>query len=87
MSDLRNREQELNSKTGMMLRDDFRKAVLGKTKQEVIQAIGKPEDTNDSGDYSFWRYDGQTKDPVTGKVDGFVSIFFVNGIADSIDFS
>lgn len=71
----------------VILREDFRKAIMGKTPQEVIQAVGKPQSTQDFGkDFNFWYYDGRTKDPITGKVDGRAQVCFKNGVADHVNF-
>lgn len=76
----------------VMFREDFRNKVKGKTKQEVIQAVGKPDRTNDMqgseyiGDMSFWYYDNGAKDPASGKM-GSVTVKFEDGVVDSVDFS
>jgi DNA repair exonuclease SbcCD ATPase subunit len=71
-------------KSGIMFRDSFAEAVVGKAKEQVIQSIGRPNRTSDSGEYSHWYYDGKTKDRVTGNLDDTTSIFFVDGIADKV---
>lgn len=76
---------DVDPKTGIMYRDSFTKAVIKQTKYQVIQAVGKPDRTSDSGEYSHWYYDKKTKDRITGNVDSSISIFFVNGVADKVD--
>lgn len=72
-----------------VLREDFRNRVKGKTKQEVIQAVGKPDSTSDReafyGDLSFWNY-GNIKDPASSKV-GSASVMFKDGVVDKVDFT
>lgn len=47
-------------------REEFKKLVLGKTKEEVIKLIGKPNRTKEDkylGEYCLvWQYDGIAKD-------------------------
>ena len=80
---LNNRNTDLDSKT--MFRDSFAKAVVGKTTDQVIQVVGKPDRTSDFGNYSHWYYDNKTKDRITGKLDASVSLFFVDGIVDEVN--
>lgn len=70
-----------------MFRDSFTKAVITQTKYQVIQAVGKPDNTSDSGEYSHWCYGKKTKDRITGNLDRGICIFFVNGVADKVDSS
>lgn len=51
-------------------REDFKKLVLGKTKQEVLDLLGKPDTTGQAGSSDSWSYLKRTRDSVTGKVDG-----------------
>ncbi|MBD3886827.1 hypothetical protein IFO70_34890 [Phormidium tenue FACHB-886] len=76
---------EVDPKTGIMFRDSFTKVVIRQTKYQVIQAVGKPDRTSDSGEYSYWYYDNKTKDRITGNLDRSICILFVNGIVDKVD--
>ncbi|MGK7953381.1 MAG: hypothetical protein AB4368_32500 [Xenococcaceae cyanobacterium] len=73
----------------VIFREDFRNRVVGKTKEEVIQAVGKPRSTNDFSigvnDYSIWRYKN-IKDRFSGRV-GSASVTFEDGIVDRVTFS
>ncbi len=68
-----------------MSRYDFRKAVVGKTKDQVEQAVGEPDKTSDLSDLSFWYYNNKVKDPTTGNMDESVYILFKNGIAEEVN--
>lgn len=67
-------------------REEFRKALLGKTPDEVIRAVGRPEDTTDDGGRQMWTYRGRTKDPVTGNVDSAAFVHFKGGRVSSVDY-
>ncbi len=64
-------------------RDEFTKAVVGKTGEQVIAAVGKPDHTS-GVDSSNWFYRNVTTDAVTGKADFQVMIVFRNGVADRV---
>ncbi|MEQ8975685.1 MAG: hypothetical protein RIE73_35555 [Coleofasciculus sp. C1-SOL-03] len=75
----------------VMLQDDFRRAVLGKTKQDVIQAVGRPDSTSDLGEIlgnnvSYWDYDNQTLDAASGKFSS-ATVRFENNVVEDIRFS
>ena len=75
----------------VMLRDDFRRAVLGKTKQEVIQAVGRPDSTLDLreiswNNVSYWDYDDKTLDAASGKASS-ATVRFENNVVEDIRFS
>ena len=69
-------------------RDEFRKLVLGKTPQQVIELLGKPESTGDDkeGKPSHYLYDKITYDTTTQKPDGRIGIWFERGVVDHISF-
>ncbi|MEQ9000724.1 MAG: hypothetical protein RID53_30010 [Coleofasciculus sp. B1-GNL1-01] len=74
-----------------MLQDNFRRVVLGKTKQELIQAVGRPDSTLDLGkiiwnNVSYWDYDDQTLDAASGKISS-ATVRFENNVVEDISFS
>ena len=65
-------------------RDEFRKAVVGKTEAEVLELFGTPNVTSDSGGQKMWQYTERTYDPITKKTDSLVSVFFRGGVVESV---
>lgn len=61
-----------------MTRDEFRKAVVGKTPDEVIATVGRPDRTDDLGGIA-WYYRDRTRDPVSLKTDSSAQVVFENG--------
>lgn len=60
-----------------MTRDQVRAAVVGKTPQQVINALGRPaRTTNGDKPNSRWTYYNASVDPVSGKVDPSLEIQF-----------
>lgn len=61
-------------------RQEFKKLIWGKTKEEVKELIGKPNRTSyqkDAGDNMLtWHYDGITKDKDAVEVDETTVIWF-----------
>ena len=52
----------------VMLRKDFEAAVMGKTPDEVLAAVGRPDETVQMPGEDTWFYRGKVKDPITGNV-------------------
>ncbi len=67
-------------------RDQFRQLVIGKTPDEVIKAVGKPDRTQDFAGTRAWYYDRITTDPITGKVDRTSQVIFEQGVADRVTY-
>ena len=70
-----------------MTRDEFEaKLTVGMSKQAVIDALGTPDDTSESGDISRFFYRNKVLDPITGKV-GYAWVWFDNkGLYTHVDF-
>lgn len=68
------------------LRDEFRSLVMGKTTDEVLAAVGKPDRTQDSGSTFFWQYNNLAKDPITGEIDSTTQVTFEDGKVISVDY-
>lgn len=57
-------------------REEFRKLVVGKTKDEVLAAFGRPDSTREPGDGNSWTYSNVSHDPVSGKADMLTRLHF-----------
>jgi hypothetical protein len=69
-------------------RDQFRAVINGRTKQQVIDALGKPDQTQDQeGLGELWYYNNTAVDPVTGKKTAIVQIVFENGTVTTVNFN
>jgi outer membrane protein assembly factor BamE (lipoprotein component of BamABCDE complex) len=68
----------------------FKMMVVGKTKDQVRQLLGKPERTTEFNDNEFpvaWHYNNLTRDPDAMRIDPNANILFdMNGVAVSVDF-
>jgi hypothetical protein len=67
-------------------RDEFRKLLLGKTRDEVLETIGKPYQTENSGDVLNLYYRNVTVDPITGKVDDHAQVVIERGTVVRVSF-
>jgi outer membrane protein assembly factor BamE (lipoprotein component of BamABCDE complex) len=67
-------------------RNEFRNLVVGKTGDEVLRAVGKPESTQDMGSGQYWYYREMTKDPVTDKIDASAQVIFEGGRAVRVNY-
>jgi hypothetical protein len=69
-------------------RDQFRMLVNGKTEQQVIDALGKPDQTQDvEGTGKMWYYHNAAVDPVTGKKTALVQVVFEGGVVATVNFN
>jgi len=68
------------------LRNDFTASVLGKSEDEVLEAIGKPDDTSEDAQAKYWHYRRRTKDPATGRTDSDVQVVFERGRVIALNF-
>ena len=71
---------------GVMTREKFRQAVIGKTQEQVIKAVGKPDQTMDYNMGSVWYYMDKVTDTVTGN-EGTATIDYQGGVAQSVGFN
>jgi hypothetical protein len=67
-------------------RDEFKQFVMGKSEQEVIDALGKPNVADEEGDAKLWIYRNRTTVPATGKTDAQVSLRLQGGKVIAVDF-
>jgi hypothetical protein len=82
----REMEREAKKKS-LPTRDEFRAKVMGKTPDEVTALVGKPDSTaGASGGVATWTYRNVSRDPMTGKTDGPVSVHFRDGRVERVDF-
>lgn len=57
-------------------REEFRKLVVGKTKDEVLAVLGKPFSTREPESGNSWTYHDLTVDSVSGKPDYSAWLYF-----------
>jgi xanthosine utilization system XapX-like protein len=70
-------QEQPKPKKTIYLRDDFKARVIGKSASEVLEAVGRPDSTRESGTViNCWYFDNITKDPVTNKLDSYVVVSF-----------
>ena len=67
-------------------REKFKELVLGKTEEDVIKVVGKPDKKIDGTNELSWLYFDTTKEPGTSKVDSFATVYFKAGIVDRVDY-
>ena len=69
-------------------REEFKRIVLGKTPEQVIAAIGRPDVQGGAeGDRpEWWHYHERVRNPVTGKANG-ATLRFVGGRVTEVEWS
>lgn len=69
-------------------REQFRALVTGRTEQQVLDALGRPDETQDQeGLGKLWYYRNAAVDPTTGKKTAIVQIVFEGGVATMVNFN
>ena len=59
--------------------------VIGKSPEEVLSLLGKPNSTREYEGWFIWTYENCTFDPVANRIDVLTTIEFRKGKAVSID--
>lgn len=69
-------------------RDQFSSLVIRKTKAQLLQAVGPPDDTQSSSGSTteYWYYDERTYDPITNKVDWSAQVIIERGIVQEVNY-
>lgn len=70
-----NADRAAPSQQKTMTRDEAKKLLIGKTKDEVIELLGRPDKTSE-GVLGHWAYHGITFDPVSQKADNALWVYF-----------
>ena len=60
-------------------REEFTDLLMGKTGDEVVGAVGKPDRTAEDSEFEYWHYRKRTRDAVTHKVDSDAQVIFQHG--------
>jgi len=80
------KELKASRKKSKYTRDEFRQLVMHQTKNDVLEYLGKPGDTQGVGDMDLWYYDGITYDPITSNTDIRVQLMFQHGRVQNVNF-
>lgn len=72
------------AKQALRSRDEFKKLIMGKTKDDVLRLIGKPSDTASTGLVESWFYKSVSYDPITNKPYGDTSVHFSQDVVFDI---
>lgn len=75
-----------NKRGAKYSRDEFRQLVVGKSRQEVLDLLGRPQATQEGDGFEFWDYQGRTFDPVTNRTDHNAQVEFQNGRVSNVTF-
>lgn len=67
-------------------RDEFKALVMGKTKDELLELVGNPDDTGEFRKQAYWHYYQRTQDPVAKNVDPGVMVYFDGNVVVEVEF-
>jgi hypothetical protein len=67
-------------------RAEFSRRVLGKSEEEVIDAVGRPNETSEDDDARYWHFKNRTFDPMTQQKDTDVQVVIKGGKVANINY-
>ena len=67
-------------------RPEFSRLVMGKSEAEVIEAVGRPDETSEDDDARYWHFKKRTLDPLTQEKDTDVQVVIKGGKVASINY-
>ena len=67
-------------------RPEFSRLVLGKSEAEVIEAVGRPDETSEDDDARYWHFKKRTLDPLTQEKDTDVQVVIKDGKVADINY-
>ena len=67
-------------------RPEFSRLVLGKSEEEVIDAVGRPNETSEDDDARYWHFKKRTLDPLTHEMDTDVQVIIKGGKVTNINY-
>ena len=67
-------------------RGEFSRRVLGKSEEEVVDAVGRPDETSEDDDARYWHFKKRTLDPLTQEKDTDVQVVIKGGKVASINY-
>ena len=67
-------------------RGEFSRRVLGKSEEEVIEAVGRPDETTEDDDARYWHFKNRTLDPLTQEKDTDVQVVIKGGKVTNINY-
>jgi hypothetical protein len=71
----------------LMTRQAFTNAIMNKTSEEVIQAVGRPDMTQQgSGAKEYWYYRKRTFDPISQGTDSRAQVIFRGGVVIQVNY-
>jgi hypothetical protein len=67
-------------------RPEFSRRVLRKSEAEVIEAVGRPDQTSEDDDARYWHFKKRTLDPLTQEKDSDVQVVIKGGKVATINY-
>jgi hypothetical protein len=67
-------------------RPEFSRLLIGKSEAEVIEAVGRPDETSEDDDARYWHFKKRTLDPVTEEKDADVQVVIKDGKVANVNY-
>jgi hypothetical protein len=75
-----------NAHEPVFTRPEFSRRVMGKSETEVVEAVGKPDETSEDAHSRYWHFKGRTRDPLTQEKDSDVQLVFKSGKVANVNY-
>lgn len=82
----RTSESPLPHHPRVFARPEFSRLVLGKSEEEVIKAVGRPDETSEDDEARYWHFKKRTLDPLTQEKDAEVQVIIKDGKVANINY-
>lgn len=83
---VRSEAPRAEAKAPVLDRDEFSRRVMDRSEDEVIAAVGRPDDTSEDNGTKFWHYKKRTRDPLTRREDTDVQVVIKRGKVVNINY-
>lgn len=65
----------------------LQKDLVGKTMEQVVVILGKPQEVFSISGGESWNYENASRDAITGRTVHFMEVVFRGNVVSSVDFS
>jgi hypothetical protein len=70
----------------VLTRPEFSRQVMGRSEKEVVEAVGRPDETSEDAQTHYWHFKRRTRDPLTKERDLDVQVVFKSGKVTSVNY-
>jgi len=65
----------------------LQKSLVGKSMEEVVTILGKPQEVFSISEGESWNYENASRDAITGRTVHYMEVVFRGNVVSSVNFS